>query len=50
VWFSDRGSTNGTVVVAPDGAAAGLPAGVRAVLEPGWTVRFGERALRVELA
>ncbi|MFI2754402.1 RDD family protein [Cellulomonas sp. P22] len=48
VWVMDRGSTNGTVVVAPDGEMRALPAGARAHVAPGWVVRFGERAFRVE--
>lgn len=48
VWVLDRGSTNGTVVVAPDGDARVLPAGTRAVVRAGWTVRLGERVVRVE--
>ncbi len=48
VWVLDRGSTNGTVVVAPDGDARVLPPGTRAVVRAGWTVRLGERVVRVE--
>ncbi len=48
LWVVDRGSTNGTVIVSPDGVMRALPAGVRAHVAPGWVVRFGERAFRVE--
>ena len=48
VWVTDRGSTNGTVVVSPDGGAAVLAAGTRAEVGTGWTVRFGSRSFRVE--
>jgi len=48
LWVVDRGSTNGTVVVRPDGSAATLPPGVRAVVGPGWSLRLGERTVRVE--
>ena len=48
IWVSDRGSTNGTVVVDPAGAARVLPAGARAVVGAGWTVRLGDREARVE--
>ncbi|MBT0994253.1 RDD family protein [Cellulomonas sp. DKR-3] len=48
LWVMDRGSTNGTVVVRPDGTAATLPEGARATVGPGWTVRFGERSVTIE--
>ncbi|CAM5783393.1 RDD family protein [Cellulomonas persica] len=48
LWVVDRGSTNGTVVVRPDGAAAALPAGMRAVVTVGWSLRLGERTVHVE--
>lgn len=48
IWVTDRGSTNGTVVVDPDGAARVLPPGTRAVVQAGWTVRLGDREARVE--
>lgn len=48
LWVVDRGSTNGTVLRAPSGAEAALPAGVRAVVGPGWTVRFGQRSVVVQ--
>ncbi|WP_421734758.1 RDD family protein [Cellulomonas sp.] len=47
LWVVDRGSTNGTVLVGPDGASVALRPGTRAVVEPGWTVRFGRRSLLV---
>ena len=48
VWVVDRGSTNGTVLVDPTGAARVLPAGTRAVVRAGWTLRLGSREARVE--
>ncbi|MDC7123782.1 FHA domain-containing protein, partial [Cellulomonas fimi] len=48
LWVVDRGSTNGTFLVAPDGAGSALAPGARAVVEAGWTIRFGQRAVRVE--
>ncbi|MDM7854376.1 RDD family protein [Cellulomonas alba] len=48
LWVLDRGSTNGTVLVRPDGSRATLPPGARAVIGAGWAVRFGERTARVE--
>jgi len=48
IWVTDRGSTNGTVVVDPTGAARVLPAGARAVVRAGWVVRLGDREARVE--
>ena len=48
LWVIDRASVNGTVLVDPDGVAATLPAGTRALVGPGWTIRFGQRSARVE--
>lgn len=48
LWLIDRGSTNGTVLMSPDGSLSALPAGARAHIGPGWSVRFGERSFRVE--
>ncbi|WP_196250820.1 FHA domain-containing protein [Cellulomonas sp. JZ18] len=48
VWVLDRGSTNGSVVVAPGGEARVLPPGTRAVVRAGWSVRIGERVVQVE--
>lgn len=48
IWVSDRGSTNGTVVIDPAGTARVLPAGARALVGAGWTVRLGDREARVE--
>ncbi|MEZ0449971.1 FHA domain-containing protein, partial [Cellulomonas sp. ICMP 17802] len=48
LWVVDRGSTNGTVLVAPDGTVSALPAGTRATVAAGWTIRFGERSAVVE--
>jgi len=50
LWVTDRGSTNGTVLVAPGGSAAVLPAGARVVAPVGSTIRFGQRSVRVERA
>ena len=47
MWVLDRGSTNGTILVSPDGTETALPAGRRAKIEAGWTVRFGQRSLEV---
>lgn len=47
IWVSDRGSTNGTVVVDPSGSARVLPAGAKAVVGAGWVVRLGDREARV---
>ena len=47
LWVMDRGSTNGTVVVGPDGRSAALVAGARATVAPGWTIRFGRRSVQV---
>ena len=41
LWVMDRGSTNGTVLVGPDGASVALPPGTRAVVE-----RRVDRAVR----
>lgn len=48
LWVVDRGSTNGTVLVAPDGRSTALPAGTRATVAAGWTIRFGQRSALVE--
>lgn len=47
LWFVDRGSTNGTVLVRPDGTEVSLAPGKRAKVEAGWTIRFGKRTLEV---
>ena len=47
LWVMDRGSTNGTVVVGPDGRSAALVAGSRGTVASGWTVRFGRRSVQV---
>ncbi|WP_448062072.1 RDD family protein [Cellulomonas hominis] len=44
----DRGSTNGTVVVDPQGRGRSLAPGVRARLEVGWLVLFGDRSFLIE--
>ncbi|MCL2666566.1 MAG: RDD family protein [Micrococcales bacterium] len=48
LWVMDESSTNGTILIRPDGGARVLPPGVRAVIGAGWQVRFGERAAVVE--
>jgi len=48
LWVMDRGSTNGTVLVAPDETSSALPAGTRATVAAGWTIRFGQRSAVVE--
>lgn len=48
LWVVDRGSTNGTVLVAPDGQSSALPPGRRATVAVGWTIRFGQRSALVE--
>jgi hypothetical protein len=48
LWVVDRGSTNGTVLVKPDGSRFVLPAGARASVAEGWAIRFGERTACVE--
>ncbi|WP_456845701.1 RDD family protein [Cellulomonas sp. P5_C6] len=47
LWVADRASTNGTVLVAPDGTGTVLPPGARATVEPGWTIRFGRRSVQL---
>ncbi len=44
----DRGSTNGTVVVDPQGRGRSLTPGARARLEVGWLVLFGDRSFIIE--
>lgn len=48
LWVTDRGSTNGTVLVAPGGSGVVLPAGARVGAPVGSTIRFGQRSVRVE--
>ncbi|WP_203756544.1 RDD family protein [Cellulomonas chitinilytica] len=50
VWVMDRGSTNGTVLVARDGTGVVLPAGARVAAPAGSTIRFGQRSVRVDRA
>jgi hypothetical protein len=47
LWVTDAGSTNGTVLVDPEGMALVLTVGVRAVVGDGWQIRFGGRRARV---
>ena len=49
LWVTDAGSTNGTVLIDPTGSAMVLAPGVRAVVEPGWLIRFGDRTAMVVL-
>jgi len=48
LWVLDEGSTNGTVLLRPDGAAVPLPPGVRATLTEGWQIQLGDRRVAVE--
>ncbi|MCL2849020.1 MAG: FHA domain-containing protein [Micrococcales bacterium] len=48
VWVVDENSTNGTILIRPDGGARVLPANVRAVIGAGWQIRFGDHAAVVE--
>jgi hypothetical protein len=47
IMVRDRSSTNGTVLVAPDGIETPLVPGGESVVDSGWTVRFGDRTLQV---
>lgn len=47
LWVVDRGSTNGTVLVRPDGTELSLAPGKRARVEAGWIVRFGKRTIEI---
>ncbi|WP_156043657.1 RDD family protein [Cellulomonas sp. URHE0023] len=47
LWFVDRGSMNGTVVVRPDGTEVSLAPGKRTRVDAGSTVRFGQRTIEV---
>ena len=47
LWFVDRGSTNGTVLVRPDGTELALAPGKRAKVEAGWHIRYGRRSIEV---
>lgn len=47
VWITDLHSTNGSRLVAPDGAVQPLVPDVPGPAGPGWTVRFGDRSLTV---
>ena len=44
---TDRGSTNGTSLTAPDGTIQPLAAGLPGSAAPGWTVHLGDRSLEV---
>jgi len=50
LWVTDRGSTNGTVLVAPGGSGVVLPPRARVGAPVGSTIRFGQRSVRVERA
>jgi hypothetical protein len=47
LWVTDLGSTNGTAVVASDGARTALGAGDRAHAQVGWTIEFGTRTATI---
>jgi pSer/pThr/pTyr-binding forkhead associated (FHA) protein len=47
LWVSDRGSTNGTVVVRADGSEQDATAGKAVIVRSGDRVRFGDRSFRV---
>ncbi len=47
LWFVDRGSTNGTVLVRPDGTELALAPGKRAKVEAGWIIRYGQRSIEI---
>ena len=47
LWVVDRGSTNGTVIVRPDGTEVALAPGKRAKVQAGCVVRFGQRTIEV---
>lgn len=47
VWIIDLNSTNGTFLVAPNGALTPCPPEVATPLEPGADIRFGEYRVRV---
>lgn len=44
---TDRGSTNGSSLTAPDGTIQPLAAGLPGSAAPGWTVHLGDRSLEV---
>jgi hypothetical protein len=48
VWVEDLGSTNGSEVIAPNGAARVLAPRVRAAVSRGSRVRLGDRLMTVE--
>ncbi|MBU4465499.1 MAG: RDD family protein [Actinobacteria bacterium] len=47
IWIVDRGSSNGTRLVAPDGHVSDAPAGERITVPFGWSVRIGGRSFVV---
>lgn len=47
LWITDLASTNGTTLVAPDGARQPLVSGLRGAAAPGWSIRLGERTVDV---
>ncbi|MCS4276671.1 pSer/pThr/pTyr-binding forkhead associated (FHA) protein [Mycetocola sp. BIGb0189] len=47
LWVADAASGNGSVLVYPDGNAYPLDPWTRYVVDPGSTVRFGDRWFRV---
>jgi hypothetical protein len=47
LWVSDRNSTNGSAITAPDGQRTRLRAGETLLAQPGPTVHFGDRSFLV---
>ncbi|GAB3538375.1 hypothetical protein GCM10027403_24640 [Arthrobacter tecti] len=50
LWVTDRNSTNGSAITVQAGARIQLPGGEPYLAEPGSTVHFGDRSLRVEIS
>ena len=48
LWVVDPGSTNGTVLVDPDGRRTVLTPGTQAHVAVGWSLVLGDRTVRVE--
>lgn len=48
LWVVDPGSTNGTVLVDPDGHRTVLTPGTQAHVAVGWSLLLGDRTVRVE--
>jgi hypothetical protein len=47
LWVSDRNSTNGSAITAPDGQRTPVRAGETLLAQPGSTVHFGDRSFLV---